>query len=187
MIRYAEGTANHPNPYTVLFGGGDGSVYGTSSHPGNLGWKGVQYTDRAGKSWIATAAGAYQFVKATWNQLCYSYSDVTDFSPASQDAAAIHLIKNAGAYDDVYAGNFSSAVASLGNVWASLPSSTAAQPTRAAQSVLDAYLNAGGAVGSAPPITVATNAGDGSASSDSGISLALGEGDDANYDDGGGA
>ena len=70
----------------------------------------------------SSAAGRYQFVKGTWDDQAKKHG-LADFGPVSQDKAAVGLIKENGAYDDVVAGNYGSAINKLGGIWASLPSS----------------------------------------------------------------
>jgi len=67
-----------------------------------------------------SAAGAYQITWTTWNDLQQSLQ-LPDFSPESQDKAAIALIKRRGAMGDVIAGRFESAIVKCQNEWTSLP------------------------------------------------------------------
>ncbi|HCB9840040.1 TPA: glycoside hydrolase family 104 protein [Escherichia coli] len=85
--------------------------YGT--HPAVL----VTVNRRGLKS---TAAGRYQLLSRYWPH----YRDLLklpDFSPASQDAVAVQMIKEQGAYADVVAGRTEIAVQKCRNIWASLP------------------------------------------------------------------
>ena len=66
--------------------------------------------------------------------------------PASQDAAAIELIREAGALGDVRAGRFDEAVAKVRGIWASLPGAGYAQPEKSLESLRLAFLNAGGSL-----------------------------------------
>lgn len=75
-----------------------------------------------------TASGAYQMVRKTWT-LARDALGLTDFSPASQDAAAIWLLKHkvpgkhemrlegTGNYELVSAGRFDEAIAALRLEW----------------------------------------------------------------------
>lgn len=123
-IRYGEGTAR-PDGYSVLFGGKTFSSF--ADHPALLGWAGGKLSDAickgAGKpsGCVSTAAGAYQIIKPTWLGL-KSKLGLTDFSPESQDAAAIELIRVRGALADVQAGRIADAVRKCAKEWASLPS-----------------------------------------------------------------
>lgn len=134
-LKFAEGTLGRSQEYDVLFGyNADPSRVFTdfSRHP--------RVYDRAHDT---TAAGAYQINWPTYLDVAPDLG-ITDFSPASQDLIAIELIRRAGALDDVRAGNFEAAVAKLGGRWASLPSSRAGQPVRSLDSLLSAFLRAGG-------------------------------------------
>ena len=75
---------------------------------------------------VSTAAGAYQFTKPTWAAL-KSKLRLPDFSPASQDAAALELLREIGALRYVDAGQFQAAIQVASKRWASLPGSTAQQ------------------------------------------------------------
>jgi muramidase (phage lysozyme) len=109
IISIAEGA-----DYDSLFGGGKFSSF--ASHPG------IAVT--AG-SYTSTAAGAYQFVKGTW-ELEARLMDLSDFSPLSQDLAAVDLLIRSGAshqllyssglYNGVYR-----ATELVSPTWASLP------------------------------------------------------------------
>jgi muramidase (phage lysozyme) len=76
----------------------------------------------------STAAGAYQFLYRTWKEVARSLG-LQDFGPASQDSAAIYLIKRRGAYEDVLAGRFETAIRKCNKEWASLPGSPYGQRT----------------------------------------------------------
>ena len=75
-IRVGEGTAG-PKGYQTMFGGG--TFNDLSKHP-----------DRVIRSggYASAAAGAYQFLPGTWNQVA-SQLGLKDFSPQSQDIAAL--------------------------------------------------------------------------------------------------
>lgn len=94
-------------------------------HPRQL--KEFKQTD--GKTNKTSAAGRYQFLSKTWDDVA-SKLGLTDFSELSQDLAAVELIRRRGALDDVLEGNLEAAIPKLGKEWASLPSSPYAQPTR---------------------------------------------------------
>lgn len=135
MIRYAEGTAS-ANGYRTLFGGG--LFEGYDDHPR------MPVTARlGGKRITSTAAGAYQFLARTWDEIKRA-AGVSDFSPASQDRAAAALIRRRGALADVYAGRFSEAVRKCAREWASLPGSPYGQPVKTMAQVTAAYQGAGG-------------------------------------------
>lgn len=145
-IRYAEGTAG-ADGYGTLFGYGTFTDF--SDHPANLGWKGVALPDAqcraAGFSpgCVTTAAGAYQIVKPTWNTVANRLR-LPDFSPESQDIAAIELIREKGAIPDVLAGRFNSAISKIRRVWASLPGAGYEQPERSLTALQNVYVQNGG-------------------------------------------
>lgn len=145
MIRCAEGTATmNDEGYRALFGWkpGNGKVFTSfATHPGVYN---SQYN--------TSAAGAYQITYTTWSSLCDKYPSVfplRDFTPATQDLMAVTLIDGHRALDMVKNGQFDAAVRQINKgwtEWASLPSSTAGQPTRSWDFVRNAYLAAGGTI-----------------------------------------
>lgn len=138
MIAYSEGTANGAdNGYGVLFGGGSFSDY--SDHPRQV----FTFTNKAGQTLKTTAAGRYQFLARTWDEV-QSKLDLPDFGPHSQDLAALELVRQRGALDDVRAGNISAAVTKCAPIWASLPGAGYNQQERKLSSLLVAYQAAGG-------------------------------------------
>jgi len=136
MIAYAEGTAG-PNGYRTLFGG---TLFDSfADHPRQS----FQFTNKAGQTLRTTAAGRYQFLIRTWDALAKQL-DLPDFSPASQDRAAIELIRQRGALRDVQAGRIQAAIAKCSNIWASLPGAGYNQQERKLSSLLSTFAQAGG-------------------------------------------
>lgn len=91
----------------------------------------------------STAAGRYQILKRYFD----AYRDqlkLPDFSPASQDAIAIQMIRERGALPDIEAGRFDVAVARCSTLWASLPGAQYGQRTNLIADLRAAYLAAGG-------------------------------------------
>jgi muramidase (phage lysozyme) len=123
LIAQAEGTARHADPYRVAFGGS--VIPDLSKHPGVA--RSFKQTD--GKTNATTAAGKYQFLRATWNDVAGTLG-LSDFSPQSQDLGALELMRRSGSLDDVLRGDYASAVRKDGRTWASLPSSPYPQPKR---------------------------------------------------------
>jgi muramidase (phage lysozyme) len=78
--------------YLIQCGGTYASSY--AEHPALLGWRGLPLSDALcagagfGPGCVSTAAGAYQITKPTWTRLRDKLG-LVDFSPASQDAAAV--------------------------------------------------------------------------------------------------
>jgi muramidase (phage lysozyme) len=116
LVRTGEGTTGG-NGYRTLFGGGLFTSF--ADHPRRT----ISLS-----GYTSTAAGAYQFLMGTWDEMAAKY-DLPDFSPASQDVAAVGLIKRRGALADVLAGRFRAAIDKCNREWASLPGSPYGQPT----------------------------------------------------------
>lgn len=120
LIAQAEGVRHG---YNTMFGN---ERFGNlSAHPNVR--KAFKQTD--GRTNYTTAAGRYQFLNSTWNNLAKRYG-FRDFSPQAQDLGAIALIAGRGALDDVLRGNWQAAIQKTGKEWASLPSSTYKQGKR---------------------------------------------------------
>jgi lysozyme len=145
MISVSEGTARAADPYAVCYGYRH-TVQDYSQHPAVSGeWKG-EPLDNLGAAYVgkvSTAAGRYQIIKPTWLAAARALG-LTDFSPASQDAACAWLIKNRGAVDDIEAGRIEDAIAKCRPEWASLPGAGYGQPERKTGELLAAYERAGG-------------------------------------------
>lgn len=131
MIAFAEGTAG-ANGYRTLFGGRLFDSY--ADHPRVF----VPF-----RNTTSSAAGRYQFLARTWDSLARRLN-LPDFSPPNQDAAAIELIRERGALNDVRAGRFELAVSKVRRIWASLPGAGYNQPERNINTLLAAYMRAGG-------------------------------------------
>jgi len=89
----------------------------------------------------STAAGAYQFNVPTWNEIRTISPRLPDFSPESQDVAAIRLLQKIGALDALIAGDFDTALHLASKRWASLPFSTAQQNPKSYAYALSQYLD----------------------------------------------
>lgn len=110
LIARAEGTGNR---YDVMFTGKrfqDFSDHPRQRHTGIIN----------GRRITSTAAGRYQFLDKTWDRIARK-KRLQDFSPTSQDVAAIALIEEAGALTDVEAGDFAMAMGKTCRIWAGLP------------------------------------------------------------------
>lgn len=138
MIAFAEGTAG-PRGYQTMFGYRYFDSY--ADHPRQY----FSFTDGAGRALKSSAAGRYQIIVKTWDALRAKLG-LQDFTPASQDAAAIELIRERGALNDVRAGRLDAAIAKCAPVWASLPGAGYAQPERKLPDLYAAFNNAGGTI-----------------------------------------
>jgi muramidase (phage lysozyme) len=138
LVRVAEGTSDD-NGYRAMFGhrADRPKLFTTfADHPRIRHAYGAKYT---------TAAGAYQFLAGTWDD-CRAKLGLLDFSPGSQDRAAVYLITRRGALDDVKEGRFVDAVRKCSLEWASLPFSPYGQPRISLESAMAIYQGAGGAI-----------------------------------------
>jgi lysozyme len=147
MIRASE----HVFPRDVANDAAYGIFYGGSrfrnfaDHPVNTGEKrGVTLSDAICKAaglrpgCVSTAAGAYQIIRPTWNRLKEKYG-FPDFSPSSQDAAAIYLLLESGAYDLIVAGDIEGAIKKASKIWASLPGNTYQQSPKSLAYAIDRF------------------------------------------------
>jgi len=137
VIRYAEGTTGDKG-YQMLFGGETFNDF--TKHPNKKISKG---------GYTTTAAGAYQFLSSTWEELVKQYG-FQDFSPHNQDLGAVALIKKRGALEDVKSGRFREAIYKISWEWASLPGPDGAsrygQPAKSIEELEEIYKNNGGQV-----------------------------------------
>lgn len=128
-IAYSEGVdfpaKNGNSGYNTLVG--YGTFQGYTKHP-------AIYVPTANSD----AAGRYQFLSSTYNSDAAKLG-LTDFSPASQDKAALYEVQQKGALGDVDSGNTQSAILKCNTVWASFPGSPYGQPTKTMPELLAFY------------------------------------------------
>jgi muramidase (phage lysozyme) len=134
LIRVAEHGRDDAMVYQTLFGGGLFESF--ADHP-----RVVVRATLGGKPILSSAAGAYQILARTWDGI---RGDLPDFSPASQDTAAVKLIRRRGALADVRAGRVVDALRRCAPEWASLPGSTYGQPTISLDTALALFDEGGG-------------------------------------------
>lgn len=121
-IAMAEGTPQirgSEDGYKALVGGGLFQSY--ADHP--------RQRITVNSTLKSTAAGRYQILARIYD----AYKEqlkLPDFSPESQDAIAVQLMQETGAYDAVLDGKFEKAVKCASSRWASLPGNSYGQPTR---------------------------------------------------------
>ena len=132
-IRFAEGTWTNGrgDGYRMLYGGGQ--FRDMARHP--------EFVVTSGYS--SAAAGAYQFLPATWNEAARRLR-LPDFQPASQDQAALYLMEKRGALARFDRQGLSHDVlALLAPEWASLPTyhggSYYGQPVKGAEELRRFY------------------------------------------------
>jgi muramidase (phage lysozyme) len=133
VIRLGEGTAD-VRGYSRLFGGAQ--FDGMADHPRRK---------VTASGYTSTAAGAYQFLASTWDET-KAIMGLVDFTPPSQDRAAVGRMAARGALRDVQAGALGRALPKLAMEWASLPGSPYGQPTITAGQALQRFVQAGGVI-----------------------------------------
>ena len=133
MLMDAEGTSRHANPYAVA-GGGKVMIQDLSQAGGFPKWG---FTQTDGKKNTSSAAGAFQFLNSTYDDLRRQGYEVNDFQPQTQRMAAIALLKQNGALPHIVNGDFDTAIRKSASTWASLPGSPYAQKTRDMKFVQD--------------------------------------------------
>lgn len=148
LIEYAEGTGRDGrDPYRTCYGYKH-TIQSLADHPAvTREWKGESIASLGPQyaGMVSTAAGRYQIIRPTWLEAKRALQ-LADFSPASQDAAAVWLIRRRGALDDVKAGRIAQAVELCRAEWASLPGAGYGQPERKMAELIGAYSQAGGAL-----------------------------------------
>lgn len=152
VIRNCEGTAD-PDGYRRLFGGKLFTSF--ADHPRNK----QTFKLKKGGTLTSTAAGAYQILERTWDGLRKNHpGKFPDFSPSSQDLAAIALIRGRKALEDVVEGRFDIAIKKCALEWASLPGSPYGQPTKTLDFCKQIYEQHGGVYMVAPLVVAAGTA-----------------------------
>lgn len=144
MIRTLE--TGSADPYNIFYGGS--RFNDMNDHPVLTGEKeGIPLSPTtcvnagyASGNCVSTAAGGYQINVPTWLEVRAEYPRLTDFSPSSQDEAAIRLLRKTGAIDSLAAGDFDAALRQASPRWASLPFSTAKQNPKSYAYALSQYL-----------------------------------------------
>lgn len=136
MIAVSEGTAGKGDDgYNVLVGGTLFASY--ADHPRVL-------VD-LGHGLKSTAAGRYQILAREFDAYA-KLLNLTDFTPASQDAIALQMIRERRAYPLILAGQFGAAVVDCANIWASLPGNNYGQRENKLSALQSAFVAAGGVV-----------------------------------------
>ena len=132
--------AQSDNGFNVLVGSRPGKMklfHDYADHPRQL----IKINDKLS----STAAGRYQILKRTFDHY-KRVLGLSDFSPASQDAIAVQLIKERRALQDIAEGRVIDAIVKVRNIWASLPGAGYGQHEHRIEPLIIAYRNAGGFV-----------------------------------------
>ena len=87
---------------------------------------------------FSTAAGKYQILARLWN-VYKGQLNLRDFSPASQDAIALQLMKERGAIGMVTAGHIEAAILACSSAWASFPGNNYGQGGKSMEGLLNQY------------------------------------------------
>lgn len=156
LIEHSEGTGRDPrtgvrlDAYRTCFGYRH-VIQSFADHPAvTREWSGeVLPEELCRKAGIAsgkcrsTAAGRYQLIRPTWLGI-KARLRLRDFSAESQDRAALYLIANRGALEDVHAGRVRDAMTKCRAEWASLPAAGYGQREVDADELIAAFVAAGG-------------------------------------------
>lgn len=137
LIRQGE-SSQDDSAYSVMFGGNHFDSF--ADHP--------RIKNTVGRL-TSSAAGAYQFLAGTWDEMAAKYG-LSDFSPINQDCAAVGLIARRGALNAVVNGSVYEAIRLCGKEWASLPGSAYGQPTQKLEKAIAVYREYGGTVATGP-------------------------------------
>jgi len=110
------------------------TLYGGSTFTGNY------HPNKRITKWgnSSTAAGRYQFLFKTWNEV-QQILNLEDFSPKNQDIAAVYLIYKRGAISDILAGRLTDACEKLSYEWASLPPARYGQGVKTIQDITNRF------------------------------------------------
>jgi muramidase (phage lysozyme) len=147
LVGFSEGTSNSPitrnHGYDIIVSGVDGpnSFTDYSAHPFASGRPAIEVVapgERFPDGLYSTASGRYQIILPTWEELATKLN-LSDFSPASQDAACVQLLAQHGAVNKVIAGDIQGAITACSGTWASFPGSTAGQGGKTMGTLLDKY------------------------------------------------
>jgi lysozyme len=155
LIEYSEGTGRNPHTgqkvdaYRTCYGYKH-TIQSFEDHPAvTREWSGEVLPEALcikagiGPRCRSTAAGRYQFIRNTWLGI-KSRLRLPDFSPDHQDRAALYLIANRGALEDVHAGRVGDAISKCRAEWASLPGAGYGQPERRISDLVAVFKGAGG-------------------------------------------
>lgn len=137
VIREGE-TDQTGNAYRKLVGDKPGvySLKDLSKHPHRIVW--IGYLNVA-----SSAAGAYQFLSGTWDEMVKKYG-FENFEPACQDEAAVGLIARRKSLSAIMSGDLQTTLDNCSYEWASLPPGRYGQPTISLDEAFEVYKKWGG-------------------------------------------
>ncbi|MCS6791412.1 MAG: glycoside hydrolase family 104 protein [Oscillatoriaceae bacterium SKW80] len=129
-IAWAEGTAG-TDGYRTKYTGSKFTDY--STHPER-----VQCAISNGRQLCSNAAGRYQFLKSTYERIAQKLG-LRDFSPRSQDLAAVELIREQDALEDIQKGNIKTAFKKVSPIWAHIEGAGYGQPEYSLEKLEEVY------------------------------------------------
>lgn len=137
-IAFSEGTSTvvgSDRGYNVLVGGA--LFIGYADHP--------RKKIFLGSGLWSTAAGRYQILERYYDAYKTELG-LADFSPDSQDAIALQMVREHHALDSLAQGLFDLAVHQCCTTWASFPESPYGQHTQKLERLRKVYVTAGGVI-----------------------------------------
>lgn len=141
MIAVSEGTQNlGDRGYNVIVGSTPEKpilFHSYADHPRQL----IQL----GNGLSSTAAGRYQILERYYDAY-KTKLNLPDFSPISQDAIAIQMIRERQAFADICSGRLREAIGKCAATWASLPGNHYGQHENTLLTLNNAFIEAGGIV-----------------------------------------
>jgi muramidase (phage lysozyme) len=114
MVAWSLGTAQ-PEGYTLFISGESFTDF--KDHP-----RQPKCAFYGGREICSDNAGRYFIHSSTWDALVQQI-ELPDFSPQSQDKAAVELIRQKNALEDIETGRLEPAIYKLSSIWGSLPNS----------------------------------------------------------------
>ncbi|MDT8895651.1 glycoside hydrolase family 104 protein [Halomonas sp. I1] len=138
--------ADSDDGYNVLVGSlpGDMTLFDSyADHPLPSDDDAIEYADGV----YSTAAGRYQILNTYWPHY-RAQLGLPDFSPESQDRYALQQLREQGALPLIHDGYFRRAIAAAASIWASLPGAGYGQHEHAHETLVQAYVEAGGQLSS---------------------------------------
>lgn len=141
LIAFSESTSTSPitknNGYDIIVSGVDGrhSFTDYTDHPFADGRPSI-VVNHSGL--ISSASGRYQ-IELHWWKSYKQKLNLPDFSPTSQDAYCVQVLKERHADTMILAGNIQCAIEACSNIWASFPGNNYGQGGRPMQTLLTKY------------------------------------------------